>query len=216
MKLMYDFEKMSRTWHYDRKAEPQNELRNCGKVMIDDGYANLINEMLASPVLSGGKKRIHSGDPALDVKNKSISERSSHMRKIGFNESHYFYEFNDERFLNVVDDLRKEHNISHYHYCSIIVPPGQCMPAHGDTYGYLQRYMSSDYPDVEYTLEKNACRYLVFLTDWSWGQTFGAGNMITHQWKKGDVYQWDHRLIHWCSNSGFDPFVFFEITGLQL
>jgi len=213
---MYNFEKMSKTWHYNRTLPPQGELRKCGQIDISSTNLAILDKMLENPIGSNGYKRIHGGDPALNVMNKSINSRSSHMREIGFNENHYFYEFNDERFLSIVNKLKNDHGISYEHYCSIIVPPGQCMPAHGDTYGYLQRYMKRDYSYVEYDLAKNACRYLVFLSDWSWGQSFGAGNAITHQWSVGDVYQWDHRLIHWCSNSGFDPFIFFEITGLQL
>ena len=216
MKSMYNFEKMSSTWHYNRRLDAQNELRKIGSTTVSSGDTAQVNRMLNHPYESEGLKRIHSGDPALEVNNQSISDRSRHMRKIGYNENQYFIEFNRHPFDNIAANLRSTYGISYDHSCVVIVPPGQCMPAHGDTYGYLQRYMKRDNPDVQFDLVEHARRYVVFLSSWSWGQSFGAGNTVKSQWSIGDVYQWDHRLIHWCSNSGFDPFVFFEISGLKL
>ena len=62
----------------------------------------------------------------------------------------------------------------------------------------------------------HARRFLTFLGDWNWGQCLGAGNAIEWQWKTGHTYEWEHKLIHWCANAGFEPMVFFEITGLEL
>jgi hypothetical protein len=212
---MYNFEKMSKTWHYDRKVISQDELRKIGSTNVSQDDMTTVNKMLNNP-LQGGIKRIHSGNPVLQVGNQSVSERSKYMRKIGYNENQYFIEFNHHCFDNIVKNLKNNYNVSYDHSCVVIVPPGQCMPAHGDTYGYLQRYMKRDNPDVYFDLAKHARRYVVFLSEWSWGQSFGAGNTIKCQWLIGDVYEWDHRLIHWCSNSGLDPLIFFEISGLEL
>ena len=34
--------------------------------------------------------------------------------------------------------------------------------------------------------------------------------------KKGDVFKWGHKMLHWSSNASLKPMVFFEITGLEL
>ena len=81
---------MSKTWHYDRTAPPENDLSNCGNILIPDSVNVLIDKMLLDPIQHGGYKRIHSGDPALHVTNSSINNRSAHMRQIGFNENHFF------------------------------------------------------------------------------------------------------------------------------
>ena len=141
---MYNFEKMSKTWHYNRELPSNGELRKLGTIEISAADRTLVGEMLDDPLSIGGCKRIHSGDPALNIDNPSINNRSKHMREIGYNENHFFYEFNDEKFSTLTELLKLKKGVSHEHYCSIIVPPGQCMPAHGDTYGYLQRYCSRD------------------------------------------------------------------------
>ena len=76
--------------------------------------------------------------------------------------------------------------------------------------------MKRDYPEVTFGEVKNIRRYMTFLTDWEWGQSFGAGNVIKWQWKKGDVFKWGHKMLHWSSNASLKPMVFFEITGLEL
>ena len=202
-------------WHYDRKKPGANELRSVGNVSVPDNIVELVIDSLKSPTKNKGVKRIHSGDPALDIKNETISKRSAFMRQVGYNNNHFFFEFNNSDYDSLTKTLKEKFNIAYDHSCTVIVPPGQCMPAHGDTFGYLQRYMKEDNPDVLYNLSDNAKRYVVFLTDWSWGQSFGAGNTIKIQWREGEIYEWDHRLIHWCSNSGLDPLVFFEISGLS-
>jgi hypothetical protein len=57
---------------------------------------------------------------------------------------------------------------------------------------------------------------MVMLTDWDWGQSYGAGNVIKWQWYIGDIFVWKHKLIHWASNASLSPLVFYELTGLEL
>ena len=76
--------------------------------------------------------------------------------------------------------------------------------------------MKSDYENVSYDLKNDVRRCLVFLTDWSKGQSLGADEVVEHNWKRGDVYQWGYQAPHWCSNAGLEPIVFFEITGLEI
>lgn len=214
MRSQYQIEKTA-DWHYDTQEAPSSELRLLGRIPPSALPQN-VGELLHRPYEMGGVQRIHSGDPAIAVDNAAISERSRHMREIGYNEEHYFIEFNNEVVDSFAASQKERFNLSYEHHCVIIIPPGQCMPVHGDTYSYLMRFMARDNPTVGYDLATNARRYLTFLTDWDWGQSLGAGNVLQWQWNKGDTYEWDHKLIHWCSNAGFAPMVFFEITGLEL
>lgn len=202
-------------WHYDKNRAPSTELQHVGHINVDSAQ-EIVKRMLAQPYDLGGIKRIHSGNPAISVDNASINERSRHMRDLGYTKDHYFIEFNNDIVDDFAASMKQKYNLLYEHHCAIIIPPGQCMPVHGDTYSYLMRFMKRDNPEVKYDLKKNARRYLTFLTDWDWGQSFGAGNAMQWQWEKGDTYAWDHKLIHWCSNAGLAPMVFFEITGLEL
>ena len=87
---------------------------------------------------------------------------SRHMRNIGYNEHHYFIEFNENAFPTINQHLKEKYQVTYDHDCAIIVPPGQCMPAHGDTYGYLTRYMHRDYADVQFNL-KEKCMPLSYV-----------------------------------------------------
>ena len=138
------------------------------------------------------------------------------MRDIGYTENNYFIEFINDKLPLLIDKMSNKYNVSHWHCCVIMIPPSQCMPVHDDTYAYLKKYMKRDYPEVTFDEVKNIRRYMTFLTDWEWGQSFGAGNVIKWQWKKGDVFKWGHKMLHWSSNASLKPMVFFEITGLEL
>lgn len=214
MKSQYQI-KQTGDWHYNKHQPPDKELRFVDNVSVEPALSEMSEAMLR-PYDFGGIKRIHSGDPAIAVENSSISERSRAMRELGYTKEHYFIEFNNDIVDDFATGMKKRYNLSYEHHCVIIVPPGQCMPVHGDTYSYLMRIMKSEHPSVQYDLKTHARRYLTFLTDWDWGQSLGAGNMLQWQWLKGDTYVWDHKLIHWGSNAGFEPMVFFEITGLEL
>jgi len=193
-----------------------NSLSKVGNIHISILDQDFVKGMIKSPEFHGGKKRIHIGSPAIQVTNKVINDRIQHMKSVGYNYEDYFIEFNDDILIEVKQDLKSNYNISYDHACSVIVPPGQCMPIHSDTYSYLMRYMKSDYPDVSYDLETDVRRCLVFLNDWSPGQSLGADNEIKYNWKRGDVYQWGYKAPHWCSNASMEPIIFFEITGLEI
>jgi len=215
MKLNYEVEKLA-DWHYDKFRHPENELTYIEAIWLTDNILSKRDNVLEAPDKFGGINRIHIGDTALQVNNKNINSRSEKMRLVGYTEHDYFIEFNNDIFDDLANFLKDRYKLSYEHHCTIIVNPGQCMPAHGDTYSYLMKLMAKDYPEVEYDLKENTRRYMMFLTDWEWGQSFGAGNIIKGQWRIGDVYSWKHKLLHWCSNASFTPIVFFEITGLEL
>ena len=212
MKLKYDI-KETADWHYDSQMVPTDELRKVAHYDIS-AYDGVVANILADPYMMGGIKRIHIGSPALKVNNKQINVRSLYMEQIGYSHEDYFIEFNNDVLQNLVHELRVKFNLIHEHYCIIVIPPGQCMPVHGDTYSYLMRYMERDNPEVQYDLKEHCRRYLTFLSDWEWGQSLGAGNVL--KWQKGDIFEWEHKLIHWSSNAGLKPMVFLEVTGLRL
>ena len=215
MKLNYDVEKLS-DWHYDKFRRPNNELKFIEHIGLPENILVIRDNVLKLPEKFGGIKRIHIGDTALKVDNKDINSRSEKMRHSGYTENDYFIEFNNDIFDDLAEFLKTKYKLAYEHHCSIIVNPGQCMPAHGDTYSYLMKLMAKNYPDVKYDLKQHTRRYLIFLSEWEWGQSLGAGNVIKGQWQVGDVYSWQHKLLHWCSNASFTPIIFFEITGLEL
>ena len=216
MKSKFKFDEVSPDWHYNKFNRPSDELEHIDSIEIGEGTLKKVNTIIASPYDEGGIKRIHIGDPAEDINSSTINNRIAHMREVGYSTNHYFIEFINDKFPELENMLSDMYNISYYHCCAIIIEPGQCMPVHDDTYSYLKKYMKRDYPNVKYDMVKNVRRYLTFLTNWEWGQCLGAGNVIKWQWKKGDVYKWDHKMLHWSSNSSMKPMVFFEITGLDL
>ena len=215
MKSHYEIEQTA-DWHYDPRHPPlAGDLRELERTSTAD-ITTEIEDILTRPYELGGVKRIHSGDPALSVDNTDINTRSQHMRQIGYTQEHYFIEFNNDVIEDFAAQQKEKFNLAYEHHCVILIPPGQCMPVHGDTYSYLMRFMKRDNPTVKYDLKTNAKRYLTLLTDWQWGQVLGAGNQLTWQWSKGDTYEWGHKLIHWSANAGFKPMAFFEITGLEV
>ena len=216
MKSKFEFNKVSPNWHYDKYEKPASELKNIGSITLTNETVGTTGRIINSPYSEGGIKRIHVGDTAEKVENKIIDARISHMRDIGYRPSDYFIEFINDKFLELEKTLSEKYNISHHHACAIYLEPGQCMPVHDDTYAYLQKYMKRDHPMVKYSVVDNIRRYLVFLTDWEWGQCLGAGNTIEHQWKSGDTFVWKHKMLHWSSNASMKPMIFFEITGLEL
>lgn len=218
MKSNYEIEKLA-DWHYDPQGDPNTDefywIRNINELSTREKSSIL--SVIQDPYANGGVKRVHIGAPALQVNNTHINERTEAMRTHGYNNEDYFIEFNNDVFDSLAKQLKDVHNLSYEHHCGILIPAGQCMPVHGDTYSYLQRLMKEKHPEVQYDLTKNARRYMVFLTDWTWGQSFGAGNTLKSQWKVGETYTWKHKLLHWCSNaSATRPILFFEITGLEL
>ena len=99
--MMYEFEKMSQEWHYDRKVPASNELRKIHSVSISPEMLLHVQAMVKKPLKQKGIKRIHSGDTALGVRNNSIDQRSADMRRIGYDQNHYFFEFNDHLFTRL-------------------------------------------------------------------------------------------------------------------
>jgi len=216
MKSKFEFNKVSPGWHYDKTIQPAKELEKIGHIDLSNTTHEKIDSLIKSPYKDGGIKRMHIGDTAEKVENAIIDARIAHMRDIGYKPENYFIEFINDKFLELEKTLSEKYNIGHHHACAIYLEPGQCMPVHDDTYAYLQKYMKRDFPKVEYDVVKNIKRYLVFLTDWEWGQCLGAGNTMSHQWRNGDIYIWKHKMLYWSSNAGMKPMVFFEITGLEL
>tara|TARA_Y100000310_G_scaffold345224_1_gene462867 strand:+ start:5933 stop:6577 length:645 start_codon:yes stop_codon:yes gene_type:complete len=214
MKSKFEFEKVSPGWHYDKWQETV-ELFKVNQIKLSKETESKVSRIIKSPYEEGGIKRVHIGDATKKIDNEVISARITHMTEAGYKPSDYFIEFINDKFLELEKNISNIYSITNYHACAVIVEPAQCMPVHDDTYSFLQKYMKKNHPEIQYQLH-NIKRYLTFLTDWEWGQCLGAGNTIAHQWRKGDTYQWKHKMLHWCSNASMKPMVFFEITGLEL
>ena len=62
-------------------APPTDELRKLGHTSLGKEEIACIDRLLEAPLDCGGIKRIHSGNPALDIKNDSIDKRFSSHEK---------------------------------------------------------------------------------------------------------------------------------------
>jgi len=197
------------------KSNCKDDFQHIGNLDINSCELTNVEGFINAPYINGGVKRIHIGEPTLHVKNEGINSRIKRMIDAGYTSNEHFIEFNDQ-FEDIAKTLSDKYSLPYYHFCAIIVPAGQCMPTHPDTYAYLMKLMKRDNPNVEYDLATQGKRYMTFLTDWEQGQSFGAGSEIKWNWEIGDIFEWGFKYPHWCSNAGMQPMMFFEITGVNV
>jgi hypothetical protein len=87
------------------------------------------------------------------------------------------------------------------------IPAGMIIPWHCDTYAYFVKKFNI--PPEEITQVKRA---IVFMEDWSFGQTAQFGRSVCCHWEAGDVYSWDHAAWHGVSNFGSKPITVMQVT----
>jgi hypothetical protein len=87
------------------------------------------------------------------------------------------------------------------------IPAGMIIPWHCDTYAYFVKKF--DIAPEEITRVKRA---IVFMEDWSFGQTAQFGRSALCHWEAGDVYSWDHAAWHGVANFGSKPITVMQVT----
>ena len=87
------------------------------------------------------------------------------------------------------------------------IPAGMIIPWHCDTYSYFINKFSISQDKIT-----QINRAIVFMEDWSFGQTAQFGRSVCSQWCAGDIYSWDHAAWHGVANFGNNPITVMQIT----
>jgi hypothetical protein len=87
------------------------------------------------------------------------------------------------------------------------IPSGMIIPWHCDTYVYFVNKFNIPVEETVYVK-----RAMVFMEDWSFGQTTQFGRVTLAHWKAGDVYSWDHAAWHGVANFGNKPITVMQVT----
>ena len=91
------------------------------------------------------------------------------------------------------------------HLCNFMqIPNGRLIPWHCDTYGHFVKTFNA--------AAQNLSRAIVFMENWTFGQTVQLGNSVLSHWKAGDIYSWDNEAWHGAANFGNQPFTIMQIT----
>ena len=160
--------------------------------------------------LTNNKKKhcLYVVDEDKKYKNLKLNTRIASFKKWGYkkDQTQFYQYFSDEYpkiFKKIIEfsklDLATSSIIKQY--------PGNILPWHYDTHVNFKS-------KVQGLKNIEIIRYMVFLTDWSWGHYFAVGNSVIHQWRKGDVITWKNHMHHCGSNSGMVPKMTMNITGV--
>jgi hypothetical protein len=107
---------------------------------------------------------------------------------------------------DIVNEIKKEHQVKNTSLSVYCMPPGTIMPEHQDTYPrYRKVYNIED--------QNNVCRFLIFLNDWKSGHYFELNRTPIVNWKKGDCYMWRGDAPHMAANLGDENRYTMQITA---
>lgn len=85
-----------------------------------------------------------------------------------------------------------------------MIPPGRIVPVHQDHFVNLRK---------KYDISIDRCsRYLIMLEDWVFGQLVELDDLTITRWKKGDVYEFDHTVMHWGVNASNKDFYTCQVS----
>jgi hypothetical protein len=95
-------------------------------------------------------------------------------------------------------------------FCFINQPPGMFTNPHYDSFiGYCQKN------SIDQQQATKVKRYIVFLEDWEWGQSFCFPEHTFTNWQKGDVITWPYLTWHSTANAGFKNRLVITVTGIE-
>jgi hypothetical protein len=94
-----------------------------------------------------------------------------------------------------------------YNFNFMRIPSGSIIPWHCDTYSYFVKKFNI--PEDEIVCVKRA---IIFMEDWSFGQSAQFGRSACSHWEAGDVYSWDHAAWHGVANFGSKPITVMQVT----
>lgn len=90
-------------------------------------------------------------------------------------------------------------------------PPGEIYPVHYDQMHSSKSIFESISSAIDVS-QDTILRFTTFLEDWKQGQFLFTDDTIL-QWKKGDAYCWDDKVLHGSANVGLHPKICLTITG---
>lgn len=192
--------KNKKLWHFSPDIKSK-DYQFIGKIKTDftdiDNFLKNKKKKYINNVVNEDKK---FGDAKLNY-------RINSFKKWGYKKDQtQFHQYFSDEFPKI---FKRFINFSKLDYAvgSIVKQdPGNILPWHYDTHITFRNKFKNN-------KEIEIIRYMIFLTDWSWGHYFAVGNSVIHQWKKGDVITWEPHLHHCGSNSGMTPKMTMNITG---
>ncbi len=121
-----------------------------------------------------------------------IAKNFDHLDKNFYNKDFLYQSFNDE----LPDCCNKFYSILGLTTATIswtCLKPNLILPTHKDTFYTLRQ---------DHQIEIDRCfRYLIFLEDWIFGQYVGFENRNIVKWKKGDIWIFDFKEMHYAVNA---------------
>lgn len=115
----------------------------------------------------------------------------------------------DEELPAVCQQFYKELNVeSHDKAMSwTCLVPGNVIPVHQDKFYKLR---------TKHNVDISKClRFLVFLQDWELGHYVEFEERVITQWKKGDVWMFNHESKHFAGNSSNNNFYTCQINIVE-
>lgn len=196
--------KFKNKWHFNPKKKTKDYyfLGN-----INNGLSKLI-EIVNREIKKKPLSQVLSED-------KNFSERSDNKTR-AFKEWGYtkggtnYLQVFSENYPSEFRPLISKCGLDYATSSIVYQPPGNVIPWHYDTHAKFHEKLKKTGIKGKFKL----IRYMLFLTDWSWGHYFAVGNSILHQWKKGDLITWAPHMHHCGSNSGMEPKITINITGV--
>ena len=191
----------SKLWHFN-PTKKSKDYQYVGKIIT--------NFKDTDKFLKNNRKKhsLHVVNDDKKYKNSKLNSRITSFRKWGYKkEQTQFYQYFSDDYPKIFKRFIEFSNLDLATSSVIKQYPGNILPWHYDTHVNFKSKIKN-LKNIE------IIRYMVFLTDWSWGHYFAVGNSVIHQWKKGDVITWKNHMHHCGSNSGMEPKMTMNITGI--
>ena len=192
-------------WHFNAKNKKSKDFLLIKNVKFN--YKKLLNKIKNIEKKIKTKSVVNS-DTAF--KNEKLNSRIEAFRDWGYKkEQTEFTQIFSSDFPKLFEHFIKISKLSNASASIVKQYPGNILPWHYDTHVTFKDLIKKN----KKFKNKKIIRYMVFLTDWSWGHYFGIGNNVIHQWKAGDMITWQPYMHHCGSNSGMTPKITLNITG---
>tara|TARA_E500000318_G_scaffold110777_1_gene127179 strand:+ start:49 stop:591 length:543 start_codon:yes stop_codon:yes gene_type:complete len=132
----------------------------------------------------------------------------------------YYNEHNNCNYIAFADEKDVKHlpwaefdsvfNLEKKSFCFINQPPGMFTNPHYDSFfGYCQKNKINDQKASKVE------RYVVFLNNWQWGQSFCFPDHTFTNWRLGDVLTWPYLTWHSTANAGIENRLIITVTGVK-
>lgn len=197
--------KYNTKWHFDPKNKKSNDYLFIKNIKYD--YSTILKNIDNVEKKIKVKSVVNNANT---LKNKKLNTRIDAFKKWGYKkEQTKFVQIFSHEYPKLFEKFIKLSKLSNASASIIKQYPGNILPWHYDTHVTFKDLIKKN----KNLKNKKVIRYMIFLTDWSWGHYFGIGNNVIHQWKAGDMITWEPFMHHCGSNSGMSPKITLNITG---